>query len=579
MNKRKYINDEYQVPEINDLRELLDLGYKKYKDWPSYLVKDFPGGEYRPIPFWKLKEDVDSLGTELFSMGINNKKIALLGENSYGWVVSYLATTVGGGVIVPLDRELGQKELAHLIQRSGVTTIVYGDKYKELVQGMKSEVPDLVFFINLDAKVSEETSGELSWAMIKENGNKKLDKGEKGFLTVEIDPNQMCALLFTSGTTGMAKGVMLSHKNIASNVYNMSKYVHIKEPGIGLSVLPMHHSYEMTCHILTALYQGVCVAICEGLKHIAKNLVESKTTVMLGVPLVFEATHKKVFKQAAVSGKGKSLTNAVKVSKKFKLYNKGTITHKMFRSIHEATGGHVDLFIAGGAAMNANVLEDFQAMGFPMIQGYGMTENSPIIAVNKDRYSKPSSVGFPMPGTEVRIKDPDAKGIGEILCKGPSVMLGYYEDSVETNKVLKDGWLYTGDYGFFDSDGMLYISGRKKNVIVTKNGKNIFPEELEYYLMENDYIEEAFVYGETDKEGDAVVKAIIYPNYELISNTLEESSEESLREFLKKIIDDINEEMPLYKRIKRFSVRKLEFEKTTTKKIKRFTTENFQSDY
>ncbi len=578
MNKRKYIHEEYPVTEIRDLRDLLYLGYKNYKNWPSYLVKDIPGGEYRSIPFWKLREDIDAIGTELFSMNLGKKKIALLGENSYSWVVTYLATTNGGGVIVPLDKELSRKELLHLIQRSGVTAIVYGDKYRDLIQGMKDEAPEIAYFINIDATEDEKTIGELSWELLRLAGKEKLDKGNTTFLDTEIDPESMCALLFTSGTTGMAKGVMLSHKNIASNVYNMSKYVHIKEPGVGLSVLPMHHSYEMTCHILTAIYQGVCVAICEGLKHIAKNLVESQATVMLGVPLVFEGTHKKVLKQAASSGKDKSLKRAMAVSKKLKLYNKGNITHKIFKDVHKATGGHVDLFIAGGAAMNSRVLEDFQAMGFPMIQGYGMTENSPIIAVNKDRFSKSESVGFPMPGTEVKIKGPDGKGVGEILCKGPSVMLGYYENPDETAKVLKDGWLHTGDYGYFDNEGFLYISGRKKSVIVTKNGKNIFPEELEYYLMESEFIEEAFVYGEVDKQGDAVVKAIIYPNFESIKEHLESDTDKELTEFIKKVIDDINEEMAIYKRIKRFAVRKTEFEKTTTKKIKRFTPENFQSD-
>jgi long-chain acyl-CoA synthetase len=578
MNKRKYIHQEYQVPEIRDLRELLHLGCTNHKDWPSYLVKDVPGGEYRPIPFWRLGEDVDSIGTELFSMGLGKKKIALLGENSYNWVVTYLATTNGGGVIVPLDKELSRKELLHLIQRSGVTAIAYGDKFGDLVQGMKAEAPDLIHFINMDVSNDGRVLDSLSWEALRHAGKEKLDRGNTDFLDAEIDPEAMCALLFTSGTTGMAKGVMLSHKNIASNVYNMSKYVHIKEPGIGLSVLPMHHSYEMTCHILTAIYQGVCVAVCEGLKHIAKNLVESQTTVMLGVPLVFEGTHKKVFKQAASSGKDKSLKKGIALSKKLKLYNRGGITHKIFKDVHKATGGHIDLFIAGGAAMNARVLEDFQAMGFPMIQGYGMTENSPIIAVNKDRFSKAESVGFPMPGTEVKIIDQDAKGVGEILCKGPSVMLGYYENPEETAKVLKDGWLHTGDYGYFDSEGFLYISGRKKSVIVTKNGKNIFPEELEYYLMESDYIEEALVYGEVDKQGDAVVKAIIYPNFESIDENLENYDDKGLNDFLKKVIDDINEEMALYKRVKRFAVRKTEFEKTTTKKIKRFSPENFQSD-
>ena len=578
MNKKKYMKELYPVREIRDLKDLLDSSAIRFSHDIAYLVKDVPGGTYQPIPFWQVKQDVDSLGTELIELGLKAKKIAVVGENSYPWVVTYLATVNGTGVVVPIDKELPEKEILHLLKRAGVSCVVFDGKHRKVMDAIRDMVDFVELWIDMDLG-PQEAFGEIrSWEALRAEGKAKLSSGNSEFVEAEIDADAMCSLLFTSGTTGMAKGVMLSHRNITANVYNMSQYVQIKKPGIGLSVLPMHHSYEMTCHIMTALYQGVTVAICEGLKHIAKNMVEAKATVMLGVPLVFEATHKKIMKQAAASGKDKTLHKAIEISKKLHLYNRGDAARKMFRDVHKATGGHMDLFIAGGAAINPGVIEDFQAMGFPMIQGYGMTENAPIIAVNKDRYSKPGSVGFPLPGTEVRIHEPDESGVGEVICQGPSVMLGYYENLEETARVIRDGWLFTGDYGYFYEDGMLYISGRKKSVIVTKNGKNIFPEEVEFYLTESEYIEEALVYGDEDEDGDVIVKAIIYPNLDMVASEEGELENEELKRFLKGVIDTINEQMPLYKRVRRFGVRRKEFEKTTTRKVKRFTPENFESD-
>jgi len=512
-------------------------------------------------------------------MGLKGKKIAVIGENSYPWVVTYLATVNGTGVVVPLDKELPAKEISHLLERADVACVIYDKKHRGLLESIRQEASSVEHWIDMDMDTNDTNQGIWSWETLRAEGKAKLASGNSAFVEAEIDPDALCSLLFTSGTTGMAKGVMLSHRNIASNVCNMSKYVQIKSPGTGLSVLPMHHSYEMTCHIMTALYQGVTVAICEGLKHIAKNMVESKATVMLGVPLVFEATHKKVMKQAAASGKLKTLRRAIDLSKKFHLYNRGDLARRMFADVHKATGGNMGLFIAGGASINPEVIEDFQAMGFPMIQGYGMTENAPIVAVNKDRFSKPGSVGFPLPETEVIIHEPDDNGVGEIICRGPSVMLGYYENPEETARVLRDGWLFSGDYGYFDEDGMLYICGRKKSVIVTKNGKNIFPEEVEFYLTESQYIEEALVYGEEDEDGDVIVKAILYPNFDAIAEREGDLGNQELKGFLKGVIDTINEQMPLYKRVRRFGIRKMEFEKTTTRKVKRFTPENFESDF
>ena len=307
--------------------------------------------------------------------------------------------------------------------------------------------------------------------------------------------------------------------------------------------------------MFTSIYEGCCVAICEVLKYIVKNMAESKATVMLGVPLIFESMHKKVWKKAEESGKADKMRAAVQLSKTLNKFNIKS-TKKLFKAVHQAMGGNMKLLISGAAAIDPAVVEDFNAMGFTMIQGYGMTENAPIISVNKDRYYKPASVGLPMPGTEIKIIDVDENGIGEIICRGDSVMLGYYNDEEETKKVLMDGWLHTGDYGYFDKDGFLYISGRKKNVIVTKNGKNIFPEEVEFYLNKSDYIQEVVVWGTDDeRSGDTVVCAEIFPDYGYVQEQHGKLSQEGLQKILKKVIDEVNENMPLYKRVKRFYIR------------------------
>lgn len=548
---------------------MLNTSAELFAKEPAYLVKDTPGGPYRPVLYEKVKKDVDALGTRLLDLGLKGKKIAVIGENSYKWVVSYLGTVNGTGVVVPLDKELPPKEIANLIKRAGADAIIYSSKMKETVDSALAETEGVSCRINM--ALERHQDGEFSFDQLLEEGMELLEQGERAFLDAAIDREALCTLLFTSGTTGLAKGVMLSHKNISANVYNMSKYVKIRKPGVGLSVLPMHHSYEMTCHIFTGLYQGMCVAICEGLRYIQKNLKESRATVMLGVPLVFESMHKKVWKQAESSGKADTMRRMVKLSKKLKLYNKPKVVRSIFSQLHHSIGGHMALFIAGGAAINPEVIRDYEAMGIPMIQGYGMTENAPIIAVNRDQYSKADSVGKPMPGTEVRIANPDKDGIGEIICRGPSVMIGYYDDPEATAEVLKNGWLYTGDYGRFDEEGFLYVCGRKKNVIVTKNGKNIFPEEVEYYLLQSKYIEETIVYGTVDKRsGDTVVRAEIFPDFEAIREDFGEMSEERVHDFLKTVIEEANEQMPAYKRVKRFAVRNEEFEKTTTRKIKRY---------
>ena len=572
MNSVKYKESLYEVRDVENLRELIDGSVERFSQRPAFMVKDKTKGKFVSISYKKMQEDIRSLGTSLINLGLRGRKIAVIGENSYYWAISYFAIANGVGVVVPIDRELKEKEVANLLKRAEVSAVIYSKKMKKVMDEVLEDRElrkTLTYPIQMD--LSDDEDGRISLRRLLSHGMDLLDNGDRKYLDVEVDSDALAVLLFTSGTTGLAKGVMLSHRNIVSNTVNMSKYVKIIDGGVGLSVLPMHHTYEMTCHVITGLYQGMSIAICEGLKYIQKNLVEAQVNVMLAVPLIFEMMHKKILSKAKESGKDKTLRRMMNISRKFKLYNKGNITRRLFSNVHNVTGGKISQFIAGGAAINPQVIEDYEAMGFPIFQGYGMTECSPIIAVNKDRYSKAAAAGLPLPGTEVKIYNPDEKGIGEIICRGPSVMLGYYRDDDATREALRNGWLHTGDYGYFDQDGFLYVSGRKKSVIITKNGKNIFPEEVEFYLTESEYIEEALVHGiDGLRNDDVIIKAEIFPNYPLFEKENPEVSEDYIEEKIGEIIEKINDTVPKYKRIKRYYIRKTEFEKTTTKKIKRY---------
>lgn len=570
MNSKRYRDKRYSFRQITDIKDLIYSSAALYSDWNAFLVKDIPGGIYRPIKFYQLKEDIDGLGTAFMNLGLNGKKVAIIGESRYEWALAYFAVTCGMGVVVPLEKELKPSEIYELLECVNVSAVVYSDKMEKIVEDATKGLKSLEYLINMDTTSHE--GNKLSLNTLIKEGKELVKSGDHNFIDKEIDPEVMSLLLFTSGTTGVSKGVMLSQKNIVANVMNMSMFVNVKG-WVSLSVLPMHHTYEMTCNVLTSMYQGCCIAICEGLKHIPKNMEEAKVNVMLGVPLLFETMYRRIWKQAEKSGKTKILKQSINLSKKLRLYKTGLVKI-MFKEIHNALGGHMNLLISGAAAIDPNVVEDFCAMGLPMIQGYGMTENAPIIAVNMDRYSKAASVGLPMPNTQIKIIEPDQDGVGEIICKSDSVMLGYYNNPEQTEQTLRDGWLYTGDYGYFDEDGFLYITGRKKNVIVTKNGKNIFPEEVEFYILKNTYILECVVYGvEEEPGGETIVCAEIYPDYDAIEEDFGKKSETEIKKILKRFVDEANDNIPMYKRVKRFCLRETEFEKNASKKIKRYLVE------
>lgn len=565
-SSKKYKDAYYPVRTVTDIKDMINSSADLFADRTAYLKKNTPGGKYIPVTYRELKDDIDAFGTALIDLGLKGKHVGVIGETRYEWMVGHLGVVNGTGVVVPLDKELPLSELTNLCQRADLAAVIYSGKVEKAILKAIEGIESMEYIISMDAEKSDED--RLSFHELLETGRKLVAAGERSFIDAKIDPDAMNILLFTSGTTGLAKGVMLSHKNIVSNVMNMSMYVKVYEEDVSLSILPIHHTYEFTCDHMTVLFQGGTIAFCEGLKYIVKNMEECHATILIGVPLVFEMMNKRVWKQAEKTGKAEKLRKGIAVAKKLDRFNIKAM-RKLFKDVHNAFGGHMRMFISGAAAIDPEIIDNFNSMGINMFQGYGMTENCPIIAVHRDRYHDSASVGPAMPNTEIRIAAPDEDGIGEIVTKSDSVMLGYYKDPAETAKVLKDGWLYTGDYGYIDERGFLFVTGRKKNVIVTKNGKNIFPEEVEYYLGRSQYISEVIVEGAEQPDGELIVTAHIVPDRETIKEQIGDLDDEQMRKLFKKIIDDTNDQMSSYKRVKRFVIRDEEFEKTSTKKIKR----------
>ncbi len=554
----------YDVREISNLKYMLESSEKLFSGKPAFLVKKNGKDGYEPVSYSQFKKDVDSLGTMLIKLGLQGKRIALIGENRYEWCVSYLAVVNGVGTIVPLDRELPQNEIENLLKRSQADAIIYSGNIRKQIQNISLK---LDFYIDMDNNDNQEV---LSFQNLIKEGSKLVEAGDMSFINAPINEDEMNMLLFTSGTTDTSKAVMLSHKNICSNLMAMCSMLYIGDKDTFLSVLPLHHTYECTCGFLCQIYRGSTIAFCEGLRHIAKNLEESKSTMMNGVPLIFEAMYKRIWDQASKNPATlRKLKFGLSLSRLLKKVNID-LTKKLFAPIHQSFGGHIRLFISGAAGIDPVVARGFRDFGINIVQGYGLTECSPIVALNRDVKFKDSAAGIPLPNLDVKIIDQNEEGIGEIVVKGPSVMLGYYEEnSMDTSKVLKDGWFYTGDLGYIDSEDFLHITGRKKNVIVTKNGKNIYPEEIETLLNRSKYVKESMIYGKN--EGDVVVAAIIVPDTEKIDEDFKDGlSQEDIHELIHQEIKSVNKSLTLYKHIKDFSLRDNEFAKTTTRKIKRY---------
>lgn len=565
---------------ITDLKHMLNTSVELYADNVAFrqrFVKDEP---FREITYREALDTVNGLGTALIAHGLKGKRISVIGENCYQWATGYLAAVCGTGVVVPLDKELSAQELKQLVIEADVAAVLFTKKYEEMFKDMMaSGDTKLELLVNLNGSAGDEAEGILSWEGLVEEGKKLVEGGDRSFIDAEIYADEMSVLLFTSGTTGIAKGVMLSHRNICEDLMSAPTILNVNTWDIFFSVLPVHHTYECTCGFLMPLYKGASIAYCEGLKYIVKNLAEVRPTMLLAVPLIFENLYNNIMKNVRKQGKEGLVRKVLavnKVTKKIGL----DLNKLLLKDILKVFGGRMRVLISGGAAIDPAILQFFNDLGFIAVQGYGLTECAPMAALNPDQHKnmRNSSVGHLLPGMEVKIEDKNEDGIGEICVKGPNVMMGYYNMPEETAKVIQDGWFHTGDLGYVDDKDFIYITGRKKNVIITANGKNVFPEELEYYLGRSNLVSESMVWAQEDEAGqDTVIVATIKPDMEEVEAVIGKeaaSDTAQVEKFLWAEVDKINEDLPFFKKIKKVTVRREEFEKTTGKKIKRFVESN-----
>lgn len=565
---------------ITDLKHMLNTSVELYADNVAFrqrFIKDEP---FREITYREALDTVNGLGTALIAHGLKGKRISVIGENCYQWATSYLAAVCGTGVVVPLDKELSAQELKQLVIEADVAAVLFTKKYEEMFKDMMaSGDTKLELLVNLNGSAGDEAEGILSWEGLVEEGKKLVEGGDRSFIDAEIYADEMSVLLFTSGTTGIAKGVMLSHRNICEDLMSAPTILNVNTWDIFFSVLPVHHTYECTCGFLMPLYKGASIAYCEGLKYIVKNLAEVRPTMLLAVPLIFENLYNNIMKNVRKQGKEGLVRKVLainKVTKKIGL----DLNKLLLKDILKVFGGRMRVLISGGAAIDPAILQFFNDLGFIAVQGYGLTECAPMAALNPDQHKnmRNSSVGHLLPGMEVKIEDKNEDGIGEICVKGPNVMMGYYNMPEETAKVIQDGWFHTGDLGYVDDKDFIYITGRKKNVIITANGKNVFPEELEYYLGRSNLVSESMVWAQEDEAGqDTVIVATIKPDMEEVEAVIGKEAASDTAQVEKLLwaeVDKINEDLPFFKKIKKVTVRREEFEKTTGKKIKRFVESN-----
>lgn len=570
--KEKY----HKTNEVTNFKDMLYNSAENYKTRTAFKTKD-ENGNIVSITYETFKNDVVYLGTDLIKRGFLNKKIAVIGKNSYQWCVSYMAASIVG-IVVPIDKELPVNDVINFMNVSEAVCIL-GDlkNLSSLNNNLDKLNNKETLFISFD-KITFPSDALLFFDTVKIMGKDSYVNGCHEFDSIKIPPDELRILLFTSGTTGNAKGVCLSQRNICSNILSTYGIVKVKRSDLFFSILPLHHTYECTLGFLLPIYSGASIAHCEGLRYIAKNIAEFHPSVILCVPLLLEKLHKTIIRNM-----NKSLP------KRYRKQNQDEnpfnmlpfIMKKIVKTkVKNTLGGRLRVFIVGAAAANPIILSDFRKLNLNTLQGYGLTECSPLVAGNTDFFQKDDAAGLPIPNVEYRIDSPNSEGIGEIIVKGPNVMLGYYNNPEATANVIKNGWFYTGDLGKIDKNGYLYITGRCKSVIVTKNGKNIYPEEVEYYLNDNPLISEALVQGIYEEDDDETyVKAQIYPNLEAISDYLKGSvpTKAEIKKIISDVVSSVNSRLPNYKHIKGFIIRDKEFEKTTTQKVKRYG-ENMKYD-
>ena len=544
----------YKYIEITDLKDMLKKSGEKYGDKIAYKIRQENG--YKEITHNEVRKMVDGLGTKLIEMGLKDKRIAVIGENRYEWEIAYLSIVCGTGTVVPLDKSLPENELESLIERSKAEAIICSQKYVEILKKTK-----LKYIISMD--LENDNDGIISQKRLISEGIQLVKSGNTSFTNAKIDNEKMSIMLFTSGTTSISKAVALSHKNICSNLMDISSILDVNSSDVFLSFLPLHHVFECTVGFLFSLYVGAETVFCDGIRHIPENLAEYKVSVMASVPAIYERLFKIIKKHLEKQGKVEQILKDEEKYKDSSMEKK----KEVFKEIHDLLGGNIKLFISGAASLEPSIEEKFRRLGFNMVQGYGLTETSPVVAIGNKKYHKTGSIGKCVPSDEVKLLDINKDGIGELAVKGPNVMLEYYENKEATEKVLKDGWFQTGDLARIDEEGYIFICGRKKSVIVLKNGKNIFPEEMETLINKEDGVEESFIFGKPISKDPNDIKIFVKIVYN--KESFEGKTETEIKEYFNEKIKSINKTMPHYKAIRGIIISDKPLIKTTTNKIKR----------
>ncbi len=554
--------------KFENLKEMMEKTVENFGERTAFYMDGKGLEDSKKISYKEFMNDINSLGTALVEMGLKGKRIAVIGENRYEWELAYLAIVCGAGVVVPLDKALPDNEIESLIIRSEVEAIFYSNKYDGcMAQIQKEGNTKLKYFISMDLEKND--FNKYSQKEIIKKGRELLRNGNKEYLESKINNEEMTIMLFTSGTTNQSKAVMLSQQNICTNVHDIRNVFELDETDRFLSFLPLHHTFECTVGFLYPLSIGGKIIFSKGVRHIADELKNFKITAMICVPVVFEKMYDKLIKTIDEKGKLGTVKKGIKLSNC--LLKVGIdIRKKLFKEIHDNLGGCLRVMVAGGAALSPEKEKGFWDLGFNVLQGYGLTETSPVIAAELTKQKRLSSIGKKFPSVEVKIDDPDKSGVGELLAKGKSVMLGYYNNEEANKEVFtEDGWFRTGDLARIDKDGYLYISGRKKFVIVLKNGKNVYPEEIESLLEKSDLIKECMVFGMPAKDGDVTLSVKVCYDKDYIKKEFGEIKEEEIKEKIWNWVKEINKTMPKYKYVKKLLLTDEELVKTTTLKIKR----------
>lgn len=559
----------YEVREFHNFRKLLEQSEALYGNSPAFKVKN-KIGQILDISYTRFKADVEALGTALLDLGLDGCKVAVAGANSYKWCTSYLAVGSGVGVVVPTDKELPFDDILSILTVSESKAIIFDERFGEKLLEHRDRLPKGLILISMDS--SKDEDGILSYDLLLNNGYRLIGTGDSAYFDKDVEGNKLTVLLFTSGTTGMSKAVMLSADNICSDVRSIMGFVKINKGERILSLLPIHHTYECSVTFLCCIYGGVTICFCDGLRYITKNLEEYSPNILIVVPLILERFYNRIIKaiEKEKGGAAKiALGSAIaKVAGAVKI----DVSDLFFGKIKKAFGGSIRLIISGAAGIDSDVIKNMNRFGIRTFQGYGLTECSPIIICNSDKDNKYDSIGKPIPYVEAKIDNPDENGVGEICVKGPMVMLGYYKDPEATRATFDpDGWFHTGDLGSVDKDGHYYIRGRCKSVIVTQNGKNVYPEELESLLLREAAVKECIVTSAEDERGNTIVFARIFPDLTAIgaAHGNRAITEKEISKAVSDAVKAINSQVVSYKAIRRFEIVDKEFEKTTTSKIKR----------